>query len=92
MTSEMPLPMPFSVIFSPSQITSDTPATWVTSTMNQKNGPFAQPILRAPDGPSSAIARNTDCTAARLIAPSRVNWVIFLRPSSPSFASFSSGG
>ncbi len=87
MISEIPLPMPCSVICSPSHMTNMVPVVSViiVVSVNRAGGKFGSttPMLR------SATLMPKDWTMARPRVPKRVYWLIFLRPSSPSFASFS---
>ena len=70
------------------------PATWVTTTTNQKKGPGDQPgrRKRPPSAPKKAVARKNPWKAPRAMPPMRVYWLMMRRPSSPSLESFSSAG
>ena len=87
-TSETPLPMPRSVICSPSHMMKALPVVSVNMVIRTKPGPG----LRTKSPPfSSPIAIPNDWTALRMTVIYRVHCVIFLRPSSPSFCNLANG-
>ena len=90
MMSEIPFPIPRSVICSPSHMMRIVPAVWVIIVMSSNPNP-GWATTGVPWAPidSRNLANAIDCTAARPTVPSRVYCVIFFRPSSPSFCSFS---
>ncbi len=93
MMSEMPFPIPRSVICSPSHMIRMVPAVWVIMVMRRKpipgSGTTGTPWAPSP---SRYRANANDCAAASRTVPTRVYCVIFFRPSSPSFCSFSKYG
>ncbi len=90
MISEIPFPIPRSVICSPSHMMRIVPAVWVIIVMSSNTGPGCG-TTGTPCAPrdSRNLENAIDCTAARPTVPIRVYCVIFFRPSSPSFCSFS---
>ena len=90
MMSEMPFPMPRSVICSPSHMTKIVPAVIVMIVMSLKKRPGFGTT------PAAMFSRKNAMPIAWMIeratVPYRVYCVIFFRPSSPSFASFSKYG
>ena len=96
MISEMPFPIPRSVICSPSHMTKAVPVVRVR-TASITNGIF--PMSRRTRGrPLGAVVDHSQramplpWTTERTTVPYRVYCVIFRRPSSPSFESFSRNG
>ena len=87
MMSDIPLPMPRSVICSPSHMMNVVPVHSVSTVMNRKNQPGFMTRWK-PLGDelrSRKIAMPSDWTRLSAIVPYRVYWVILRRPSSPSF-------
>ena len=66
MIIEMPLPMPRSVICSPSHIRNIVPVTRVATVTNRNITPGSS---TSPDCPSSAIAIPSDCASASASVP-----------------------
>ena len=94
MISEIPLPIPRSVICSPSHMTNTVPAVSVSTVISRNPMPGLATAI-APLGPcmlSRKIAIPIPWMIERTTVPYRVYCVIFFRPSSPSFASFSKYG
>ena len=91
-SSDMPLPIPRSVICSPSHMMNALPVVRVSIVISTN----PQPGLVTNAAPalvcfSSVTAMPSDCMALRMTVRYRVHCVIFLRPSSPSFCNFASG-
>ena len=91
MMSEIPFPIPRSVICSPSHIMNIVPAVRNRTVLIVKANPW---ISKGTIGcPSSVrlVSRTLTphpCRAATTTVPYRVSWFSFFRPSSPSFESF----
>nr|GFD48694.1 hypothetical protein [Tanacetum cinerariifolium] len=80
---EIPLPMPLSVIFSPSHMQNSVPAVMMSIVEMVKNVPgfmIASALIVA--------RKPTDCAITIGMVSTRVYWLIFFRPDSPSFWSF----
>ncbi len=87
MTREMPLPMPFSVINSPSHMTIIVPAVKLKAVRTL----LARPLASTPWVASPADVAKP-WIKAKMTVPYLVYSLSFLRPSSPSLASFSQAG
>ena len=85
MTSEMPLPMPRSVICSPSHMMNVVPAVRVIMVRMRNGQPAASTNAPSPIR-SMPTDIQKDWNAAMNTVPYRVYSVIFFRPASPSLA------
>ena len=91
MISEIPLPIPRSVICSPSHIRNAVPAVSVMTVISRNGQPGFS--TNAPwFMPSSPIAMPNPWIIAMPMVPKRVYWMIFFRPRSPSLASLARCG
>ena len=86
MISETPLPMPLSVICSPSHIRNSVPATIAMMAKSR----YQHAVVVEDADFSIAFAMNVACIVPSTIVSQRVYWLIFLRPSSPPFLAISS--
>ena len=88
---EMPLPIPRSVICSPSHIMNIVPAVRKTSVLSVKPKPWTSGGTMGTPAIFMLVSRTLTphaWSAAMTTVPYRVSCVIFRRPSSPSFESF----
>ncbi|OPY60139.1 MAG: hypothetical protein A4E62_03218 [Syntrophorhabdus sp. PtaU1.Bin002] len=94
MISEIPLPIPFSVICSPSHMINDVPPVRVIIVMSRKLHPglYTTSSPAAPLICSRPTAIPKPCIRLIMTVPYLVYWVIFFLPASPSLESFSSVG
>src|ERR1019366_3663347 len=90
MISDMPLPMPRSLICSPSHMMKAVPV--VREMMVRKTKPMPGWITMPCCIACKPCAMPNDCRTERMMVRERVHWVILRRPSSPSFCNFSSVG
>src|SRR5579884_1858029 len=90
MSSDMPFPMPRSVICSPSHMMKVVPAVSVSTVISMKPMPGFR--TKPPCDSMRPMAMPNDWITPRMMVRYRVHCVILRRPSSPSFCSFSSVG
>src|ERR1700724_19893 len=88
MIMEMPLPIPRSVICSPSHMRNTVPVVMVMVAVTRSGQPWTS--VRPPFSRAPAAAK--DCTSASPTVPQRVYCVILRRPDSPSLRSSMSVG